>query len=56
MLKGRRFYTNLFSPMEYEKTDKIILKGLRLKKYFVLLAVSMENLKPLMYHTRSKKN
>ena len=35
--------TNLFSPNEYEKNDKIILWW---KKSFVLNVVSMENFKP----------
>ena len=50
-------YTNLFSPNEYEKNDKIILKyfhelkGQNEKHYVVLFVVSIENLKILKYHT-----
>ena len=57
MLKGKSFldYTNLFSPNEYEKNDKIILKYFqwlkRWKNYTALLAVSTENLKNLKYHS-----
>ena len=41
MLKGKSLldYTNLFSPNEYEKNDKMILKYLRfkvIKKYCVI--------------------
>ena len=54
MLKGKSLldYTNLFSPNEYEKNDKIILTViLKMKKYIVLYVVSIKNLKNLKYHT-----
>ena len=54
MLKGKSLldYTNLFSPNEYEKNDKIILTAiLKMKKYVVLYVVSIKNLKNLKYHT-----
>ena len=48
-------YTNLLSPNDYKKNDKIILKYFQLlkrwKNYTVLFAVSIENLKNLKYHT-----
>ena len=50
MLKGKSLldYTNLFSPNEYEKNDKIILTViLKMKKYIVLYVVSIKNLKNL---------
>ena len=56
MLKGKRFldYTNLFSPNDYEKNDKKILKSFQYIKrwtnYIALIAVSIENLKNLKYH------
>ena len=57
MLKGNSFldYTNLFSPSDYEKNDKIILKFFqqlkKWKNYIVLFSVSIKNLKNLKYHT-----
>ena len=59
MLKGNSLldYTNLFSPNEYEKNDKIILKyfhelkAQNEKNYVALFVVSIENLKILKYHT-----
>ena len=59
MLKGKRLpdYLTLFSPNEYEKNDKIILKyfiilkKLIWKNYILLFAVSVENLKNLKYQT-----
>ena len=48
-------YTNLLSPNDYKKNDKIILKYFQLlkrwKNYIVLFAVIIENLKNLKYHT-----
>ena len=61
MLKGKSFldYTNLFSPNDYEKDHKIILKYFwqlkRWKIYIVLFVASIENLKNLKYHTSYKK-
>ena len=60
MLKGRSFldYTNLFSPNDYEKDDKIILKYFwqlkRWKIYIVLFVASIENLKNLKYTSYKK--
>ena len=60
MLKGKSLldYTNLFSPIKYEKNDRItlkysqqILKRLRLKKYILLFALNIKNLKTVKYHT-----
>ena len=57
MLKGKRLLdcTNLFSPNDYEKNDKIMLKQFqylkRWKDYVALFAVSIENLKNLKDHT-----
>ena len=57
MLKGTSLldYKNLFSPNDYEKNDKIILKYFqqikRLKDYIALFVVSMKNLKNLTHHT-----
>ena len=57
MLKGKILsdYTNLISPNDYKKNDKIILKHLqqlkRWKNYTALFAVSIGNLKSLKYHT-----
>ena len=51
MLKGNSLLdcTNLFSPNDYEKNDKIKLKYFqwikRWKSYIALLVVNMENLK-----------
>ena len=53
VLKGKslRHYTNLFSPNDYEKNDKTILKYFqylkRWKNYIALFSVSIENLKNL---------
>ena len=60
MLKGRSLleYTNLFSPTDYEKNDKMILKYFQQLKGWqnciVLFVVNIENLKNLKYHTFSK--
>ena len=47
-----------FSPNDYEKNDKIILKYFqwlkRCKNCIALFAVSIENLKNLKYHTSLK--
>ena len=54
MLKGKILlhYANLFSPSDYEKNDKTILKNCkRWENYIVLFVVSMENLKNLICHT-----
>ena len=62
MLKGKSLldYTNLFSPNDYEKNDKIILKYFqqikRWNKYIGLFAVGIEYLKNLKYHTSNKKH
>ena len=56
-LKGKSLldYTNLFSPIDYEKNDKIILKHFQWlkgwKKYAALFAVSIESFKDLKYYT-----
>ena len=46
--------TNLFSPNEYKKNDKIILKcfqyNLNKLKCVVMFAINIENLKNLKYH------
>ena len=61
MLKGERLldYTNLFSPNDYEKNDKIILKYFqwlkRSENYIASFAVSIENLENLKYHTSYEK-
>ena len=53
MLKGKRFldYTNLFSPNDFEKNDKIILKyfqqNLNKLKCIVMFAINIEHLKKL---------
>ena len=55
MLKGKSLldYINLYSPNDYGKNDKIILKLFkllsRLKNYIVLFVVSVENWKHLRY-------
>ena len=60
MLKGKSFldYTNLFSPNDYEKDHKIILKYFwqlkRWKIYIVLFVASIENLKNLKYTSYKK--
>ena len=57
MLKGKGLldYTDSFSPNDYEKNDKLVLKYFqqlkRWKNYIALFAVSIENLKNLKYHT-----
>ena len=62
MLKGKSLldYTNLFSPNDYEKNDKIILKYFqqlkRWNKYIGLFAVGIEYLKNLKYYTSKKKH
>ena len=61
MLKGENLlqYTNLFSPNEYKKNDKVILKYfqkiLKKLKCIVILAINIENLRKLKYHIFSKK-
>ena len=53
MLKGKSFlnYVNLFSPNDYEKNDKLIVKYFQQLKrwtnYIALFVVSIENLKNL---------
>ena len=47
-------YTNLFSPNEYKRNDKIILNifnNYKDEKNIALFAVSIENLKSQKYHT-----
>ena len=65
MLKDKCFldYTNSFSPIEYGKNDKIILKyfqrvlnKLSREKSIVLFVVSIENLKIQQCHTFSRKH
>ena len=65
MLKGKCFldYTNSFSPNQYGRNDKIILKyfqkvlkRLRRKWSIVLFVVSIENLKIQQCHTFSRKH
>ena len=64
MLKGKSLldYTNLFSPNDCEKIDKLILKyfqqlkTLRWKNYIPLFAVNLKSLKSLKYHTSWKKH
>ena len=57
MLKGKSLfeYTNSFSPNDYGKNGKIMLKTFqslkRLKNYIVLFAVNIEKLKNLKYYT-----
>ena len=57
MLKGKSLfeYANSFSPNDYGKNDKIMLKTFqslkRLKNYIVLFAVNIEKLKNLKYYT-----
>ena len=56
ILKGESFldYANWFSPDDYEKNDKIILKHFqklkRWKSNIVLFVASIENLKNLRHH------
>ena len=53
MLKGKSFldYVNLFSPNDYEKNDKLIVKYFQQLKrwtnYIALFVVSIENFKNL---------
>ena len=62
MLKGKNLldYTNLLSPNDYEKNDKIILEYFqelkRRKNYIALFVVSVEYLKILKYQRFSKKH
>ena len=52
MLKGKSLldYTSLFSPNDYEKNDKIIIKYFQSwKNYIAIFAVTIENLKKLKY-------
>ena len=61
-LKGKCLleYTNLFSPNNYEKNDKMKLKYIqqlkRWKSYIVLIVVSIENLKNPKSHTSWERN
>ena len=56
MLKDKSYLesTNLFSPNEYKKNDKITLKyfqyNLNKLKCVVMFAINIENLKSLKYH------
>ena len=56
MLKGKSLlnYTNLFSPSNYEKNYKIMLKYFeklkRWQNYIALFVVTIENLIKLKYH------
>ena len=56
MLKGKSLleYTHLFSPNEYKKNDKIILRHFQQKlnklKYTAMFPVNMENLNELKCH------
>ena len=47
MLKGKSLleYTNSFSPNEYKKNDKIILKYFQWWKSIVMLEINIEHLK-----------
>ena len=60
MLKGKSLlkYINLFSPNEYKKNDKIILKyfqqNLNKLKCIVMFVTNIENLKKLKYHILKK--
>ena len=62
MLKGKSLfeYTNVFSPNEYKKNDKIILTyfqyNLNKLKCMVMFAINIENLKKLKYHISYIKN
>ena len=62
MLKGKSLleYTNLFSPKEFKKNKKIILKyfqqNLNKLKCIVVFAMNIENFKKLKYHTFLKKH
>ena len=48
-------YTSLFSPNQYKKNDKIILKYYQYWKrywnFYCIISISIENLKNLKYHT-----
>ena len=56
MLTGKSLleYTNLFSPNEYKKNDKMILKyfqqNLTELKCIIMFAINIENLKKLKNH------
>ena len=60
ILKGKHSldYTKWFSPNDYEKNDKRILKYFqwlkRWKNHFALFVANIENSKILEYHTFSK--
>ena len=62
MLKGKSLfeYTNVFSPNEYKKNDKIILTyfqyNLNKLKCMVMFAINIEILKKLKYHISYIKN
>ena len=53
--KSLLYYTNLFSPNDYDTNDKIILKYFQQQKksqdetYIALFMVSIENMKKLKY-------
>ena len=64
-LKGKSLleYTNLFSPNEHKKNDKLILKycqqnvnKLKWWKSIVVFAINIENLKTIRYHIFLKKH
>ena len=56
MFKGKSLleYTNLFSPNDYEKNDKIISKyfqwSLNKLKLIAMFAINIENFKKIKYH------
>ena len=52
MLKGKSFleYTNVFSPNDYKKNNKIILKSI------VIFAINIEKVKTLKYRIFKKEN
>ena len=62
MLKGKSLseYTNLFSPNESKKNEKIVLtyfqQNLNKLKCIVMFAINTENLKKLEYHIFLKKH
>ena len=61
MLKGKSLLeeTNLFSPNDYGKNNKIILKYFQFNpnklKCFVMFVINIENFKKLKYHIFLKK-
>ena len=62
MLKGKSLLeqTNLFSPNDYGKNNKIILKYFQFNpnklKCFVMFVINIENFKKLKYHIFFKKH